>query len=781
MSVELDVDAPNTESDLRDGEYKIEKNGEKAILRLQIAGREIQMETGTIGKLAGGTILIRDGGTVLYTTACAERVSEEDLGKPTDFTPLRVDYFERSSAAGRTNQGFFKRDGRPSDREVLISRVIDRSIRPLLMGWARETQTLSWVLSYDKIHLPSTLAVLSASASMAISEIPMRQIVGCVRVAKVGDEIIINPTRDQVENGTMELVVSGTKEGIVMIEGEADFVENEILIEAIAKAQENIAVMCDAVEAFAAEIGKEKQPVYDLPSLAMDAVTEAGTELVDKALRISNKQERGKAFDQAKQAVMEQLFPSDEVPTDQEWDQADASIALKRLTIRRLRHMVENYGTRIDGREVTQVRDISIETPVLPCTHGSALFTRGTTQALATITLGDSSMQLIDPTLHGDISKSFYLQYNFPPCSIGDVGRVGSPGRREVGHGDLAQRALRPAIPPEGEFPYTIRAESLVTQSDGSSSMATVCACCLGMMDAGIPISSPVAGVAMGLLVDPTTVADEDSLILTDILGFEDALGMMDFKVAGNASGVTSLQLDIKNRGLSLGAVAKTLNMASTARTKILGEMQSVLAAPRQELAASAPKILPLKIPPAAIGKLIGPGGKTIRALIEEFGLESCDVDEDGSVKVMAIDVKQAEKARKKIEKMVSDDDKGPFVKEPYSGPMPEVGDVLEGVKILWVESYGVFVEAKPGLKALCHISELDVKRVEKISDHFKVGDTIDVKVIDINEKNQLKLSRRVLLKAANNPEKDGDPVSSPTAGTKPKPRPKRHRTKPKL
>eukprot|EP00466_Bigelowiella_natans_P012958 jgi/Bigna1/58549/fgenesh1_pm.108_\ len=742
------------------------------------------METGVIGKLAGGALTIKDGDTVLYTTACAQRAAPGEEGKPSDFTPLRVDYFERSSAAGRTNQGFFKRDGRPSDREILISRAIDRSIRPLLLGWAQETQTLSWVLSYDKQHLPSTLAVTSASAALALSEVPMRKPVACVRVAIVNDQIVINPTRVQVEAAALELVVSATKDAVVMVEGEANFLSEDIVVNAIEEAHKHIIPICDAIEAFAAHIGKEKKSLYNLPESAMDAVADVGTQLIDEALHISEKQVRGAAFDKAKTTILESLLSSqaavaaeqdadttnnsavekeeEENISSSSYDEEDLKIAIKRLTIKRLRHMVENEGKRIDGRGIFQVRDIGIETPVLPCTHGSALFTRGTTQALATITLGDSSMQLIDPTLHGDISQRFYLQYNFPPCSVGEVGRVGAPGRREVGHGDLAERALDPSMPEHSQFPYTVRAESLVTQSDGSSSMATVCACSLAMMDAGIPVKSPVAGVAMGLLVDPTTVASGESLILSDILGFEDALGMMDFKVAGNATGITSLQLDIKNFGLSIEAIRKTLLQARSARTHILDKMTEALPTTRESLAASAPKIVSLMIPPNAIGKLIGPGGKQIKSIIETYKLESCDVSDDGSVKIMAVDMNAAKEAKKKIESLVSEDDKGPYTKEAYSGPMPKVGEVLKGVKIQWIEAYGVFVEVKPGLRALCHISELDSKRVEKINDMFKVGDQIDVKVIDINEKNQLKLSRR-------------EATSKPKRG-----RPPAHRTAPK-
>lgn len=718
----------------------------------------IVIETGKIGRQASGAVTLTRGESVLYVTASRDKDAKEDI----DFLPLSVEHQERFSSAGMTSGAFNRRDGRPAEHEILTCRLIDRPIRPLIQpGWRHETQILSWVLSYDGQSSCDPLAILASSAALCVSDIPLTKPIAAVQVGMAeGEEptFILNPTHKQMETSKLHLTVAGTQDAVLMIEGAADFLPEETFIEAVKFGHEAIQVLCQGLDALSKTLGVEKYlDTIKLPPENLQArVDEVMTERVDEMLSMTgNKISQGKAMSQLSKSVVEELsgeFPEQSVAIKG---------AFKDLLSRRMFIRAKNEGLRYDGRGLKEIRRIDIETGFLPRVHGSALFTRGETQAIATATLGDSSMRQKIDKIGGMEEKRFYLQYSFPPSSVGETGRVGAPGRREVGHGNLAERALIPILPTEKEFPYSIRVESLITESNGSSSMASVCGGCLSLMDAGVPISRPVAGIAMGMLLgDKAGVSDDNAVILSDILGTEDALGTMDFKVAGDKEGISTFQLDIKCEGLTLETMQKALEQAREGRMHILGEMEKVLSKPRESLPDTVPKMLSFNIPYESIGKIIGPGGKQIRSIIEDFELEGMDVSDDGQIQMSSFNVTKMSEAQAFSLNLIGGSGNGDRKERAkYEGPEPVVGEVYTG-PIKGIHPFGVFVEilpgaedgSTPGLEGLVHVSELARERVRNCEGFMKsmAVEELTVKYLGM-EKGKIKLSRKAVLEDKSN------------------------------
>ncbi|MGR3912344.1 MAG: polyribonucleotide nucleotidyltransferase [Candidatus Rhabdochlamydia sp.] len=695
---------------------------------ISIAGKDIIFETGKLAKLAHGSVTIRCGDTILLATACRGNVPSAE----TDFFPLRVDYIEKFSSAGKTLGGFIKREGKPTEREVLISRLIDRPIRPMFEeGYVNELQLLVYVLSYDGVHVPDPLAICAASASLVISDIPLPKPVAAVRVGMLQDQFIINPTFEEMQKSQLDLILAGTEDAILMIEGYCDFLTEEQILEAVSLGHAAIQKICKGLTDWQVAIGKAKiQPELRAPSqeLMTKMIALCQSDL-ESALRIKEKQLRSAALDTIQSRVFDTLCKDEAAPESK----VLVKMAFKKLSSQIMRKMILESKIRVDGRACDQIRQISVETGLLPRTHGSALFTRGETQALAVCTLGNEQSAQRYETLEGEKSHKFYLQYSFPPCSVGEVGRMGAPGRREVGHGKLAERSLSAVLPSQEQFPYVIRLESNILESNGSSSMASVCGGCLSLMDAGVPIKKPVAGIAMGLILEKDQFA-----ILSDILGDEDALGDMDFKVAGDHEGITAFQLDIKVEGITLEIMKTALMQAKVGRTHILGEMLSVCAKPNQELSQYAPRIESMQVKPSKIGIIIGPGGKQIKAIIEESGA-SINIDDEGVVSISAVSPQAIAKAKSMIINLISE---------------VEIGKVYQG-QIVSIVAFGAFVKIfeKEGL---LHISEYDHRRINHLSEVCKVGDTVEVKVLDVNDRGQIKLSRKVLIAPSQAPQATG-------------------------
>lgn len=695
-------------------------NLQKFTTSVIVGGKEIIFETGKIARQANGSVVLKVGETVLLTTAC----SANDATPGTDFVPLRIDYQEKFSSAGKTLGGFIKREGRPTERETLVSRLIDRPIRPLFPeGYAYEVQLLSYVMSYDTIHLPDPLAICGASAALMISDIPFTKPIGAVRVGLVDGQFIINPTADEFSKSKLDLVLAGTEDAILMIEGCCDFLTEEQVLESIELGHKAIKDICHTLAKWQKEIGKPKsnKPLFLTPQEVLDEVEAIAAPLLKESLRIINKQEREEASSQVKAKVKETLLPEDKEP---KYDAFHVKSAMKSIESKYMRQMIIDSNIRCDGRHTKEIRFIDVEQALLPRTHGSSLFTRGETQSIAVCTLGSESMGLRYEDLHGEWTSKFYMQYFFPPFSVGEVGRIGSPGRREVGHGKLAERALKAILPPPDTFPYTIRLESNITESNGSSSMASVCGGCLAMMDAGVPISRPIAGIAMGLLLEK-----DKYVILSDILGIEDALGDMDFKVAGDEHGITAFQMDIKVEGITHDIMKAALHQAKEGRIHILKKMLEACPSHKKEMSTYAPRIETLQVKPSKLGTIIGPGGKMIRSIIEETGVQ-IDINDSGIVSIAANNSEGMEKAKKKILDLVAE---------------VEVGKTYQG-KITSIMPFGAFVEILPGKEGLCHISELDNSRVANIHEFVKEGDEIVVKVLEINDRGQYKLSRKATL-----------------------------------
>jgi polyribonucleotide nucleotidyltransferase len=693
---------------------------ERKKISVPVGNKEITFETGKMARQANGAVLVKCGETFVFGTACMAPNATEG----SDFLPLRVDYQEKFSAAGKTLSGFIKREGRPTERETLVSRLIDRPIRPMFEeGFYNETQVLAYVLSYDGQNSPEPLAVCAASAALVISEIPLIKPIGAVRVGMINNQFVINPTVDEQKESKLDLLIAGTEDAVLMIEGYCDFLTEEQVIQAIETGHNAIKTICHALEKWAKEVGKPKNhtTLRKLPESTIQAVESHVTEPLKQALRIKEKKKREDSQSEIKNALFKTLFPEGGSPAHKE---SDVDQAYKHVSSKIMREMILNEKIRSDGRDTKSIRPIDIEQSVLPRAHGSSLFTRGETQSLSVCTLGGSNMGQRFEYIDGEGTSRFYLQYFFPPFSVGEVGRIGSPGRREVGHGKLAERALLYTLPKPEDFPYTVRLESNIFESNGSSSMATVCGGCLSMMDAGIPIKRPVSGIAMGLILE-----EGRFVILSDILGLEDALGDMDFKVAGDKDGITAFQMDIKVEGITLEIMKAALAQAKEGRVHILEKMLAACPTPKAEMSVYAPRIETLKIKPSKIAAVIGPGGKQIRKIIEETGVE-IDINDDGIVSISSRDLDSIEKAKAIINSITAE---------------IEIGKTYRG-RVTSIQPFGLFVEVLPGKEGLCHISEYDVMRINELDSYVKIGDAISVKVLDINERGQLKLSRKATL-----------------------------------
>jgi len=695
---------------------------DKNRLSMTVAGKEIILETGKIAKQANGAVTLRCGDTIILSSACASKEPLADV----DFFPLRVDYQEKFSSAGKTLGGFIKREGRPTERETLLCRLIDRPIRPLFPnGYHNEVQIINYVLSYDSNRPPEPLAIIASSAALVISDIPFPKPLAAVRVGMINDEIVINPTVEEQKTSILDLLLAGTKDGILMIEGYCDFLPEEKVIEAIEEGHRHIIEICQNLADWRNLIGKDKAELkLSLPSdELLNEMTEKFGAKLESALTIKEKKERGEAIDAIGLEANAHFLPEE---GSGEHSPNLVKQAFKSLSSKVLRKQTLTTKIRTDGRGPSDVRPIAVETALLPRVHGSALFTRGETQSLATCTLGSESMGQRYEDLEGDKIRKFYLQYSFPPFSVGEVGRMGPPGRREVGHGKLAERALSAILPKNhDQFPYTMRVESTITECNGSSSMATVCGGCLAMMDAGVPISRPVAGIAMGLMLE-----SDNFLILSDILGLEDALGDMDFKITGDDKGITAFQMDIKVEGITSDIMRAALSQAKEGRIHILSKMLEACPKAKATLSPYAPRIESMAVKQSKIGAIIGPGGKMIRSITEETGVE-VDINDEGIVNLSSNNAESLEKAKQIILDLITE---------------IEIGKVYKGT-VTSIQPFGAFISMPGGSKdGLCHISELSPTRVNSVEDVVKKGEEIEVKVLDINAQGQIKLSRKVLL-----------------------------------
>ena len=691
-------------------------------------GRPLSIEVGRMAKQADGAALVRYGETVVLVTA----VAAKDLKLDTDFFPLTVDYQEKTFAAGKIPGGFFKREGRPSEKEILTCRLIDRSIRPLFAEGLRcETQIIATVLSADRENDPDVVAMLGTSIALHVSDIPFNGPLAGVRIGRIDGRWAMNPTQSQLEESDVDIFLSGSRDAIVMVEGGAQVVPEEEILEALFAGHEAIQPLLQIQEDIRREIGKPKRhvPLAQLDHAVARRVEDLALTKLRQALEVPEKLERYKRIAEVKSEVVPLALA--EFP-DKQKDIKGAFEELKRNVFRGL---VIQKERRIDGRGLKDVRPITCETGVLPRTHGSALFTRGETQALVVTTLGTTSDEQRVDALIGEHFKKFMLHYNFPPFSVGEVKFLRGPGRREIGHGNLAERALVPVLPAEDGFPYTIRIVAEILESNGSTSMATVCGGSLSLMDAGVPVAAPVAGIAMGLIKE-----GEHVRVLSDILGDEDHLGDMDFKVAGTADGVTSLQMDIKISGVNREVMHQALHQAKEGRLHILGIMNATLPAARTSVSGHAPRIITLRVRPEKIREIIGPGGKVIRGIIEATGVKM-DVEDDGTVTIASIDAAASQKAVEMVQRIAAE---------------AEVGRIYKGTVRKIVE-FGAFVEILPGTDGLVHISQLAPERVRKVSDVLKEGDEVMVKVLEIDKQGKIRLSRKEALE-----ETGGDSGSAP-------------------
>ncbi|MCY7781731.1 MULTISPECIES: polyribonucleotide nucleotidyltransferase [unclassified Bacillus (in: firmicutes)] len=692
---------------------------EKHVFTIDWAGRTLTVETGQLAKQANGAVMIRYGDTAVLSTATASKEP-----KPLDFFPLTVNYEERLYAVGKIPGGFIKREGRPSEKAVLASRLIDRPIRPLFAdGFRNEVQVISIVMSVDQNCSSEMAAMFGSSLALSVSDIPFEGPIAGVTVGRIDDQFIINPTVDQLEKSDINLVVAGTKDAINMVEAGADEVPEETMLEAIMFGHEEIKRLIAFQEEIVAAVGKEKSEItlFEIDEELSEKVKALAEEDLLKAIQVHEKHAREDAINEVKNAVVAKF-------EDEEHDEEtikQVKQILSKLVKNEVRRLITEEKVRPDGRGVDQIRPLSSEVGLLPRTHGSGLFTRGQTQALSVCTLGAlGDVQILDG-LGVEESKRFMHHYNFPQFSVGETGPMRGPGRREIGHGALGERALEPVIPSEKDFPYTVRLVSEVLESNGSTSQASICASTLAMMDAGVPIKAPVAGIAMGLVK-----SGEHYTVLTDIQGMEDALGDMDFKVAGTEKGVTALQMDIKIEGLSREILEEALQQAKKGRMEILNSMLATLSESRKELSQYAPKILTMAINPDKIRDVIGPSGKQINKIIEETGVK-IDIEQDGTIFISSTDESSNQKAKKIIEDLVRE---------------VVVGQLYLG-KVKRIEKFGAFVEIFSGKDGLVHISELALERVGKVEDVVKIGDEILVKVTEIDKQGRVNLSRKAVLR----------------------------------
>lgn len=682
------------------------------IAKLQIGSEELILETGKMAKQANGSVLARYGGSSVIATVCCGSEAQEGL----DFVPLSVDYNERYYAAGKIPGGFLKREARPKDKEILVSRLIDRPMRPLFYKeFGREIQVVPMTLATDQINPPDVVGMIASFAAVMISDIPFNGPVASVRMASVKGEMVVNPTFIQLEESEMDIIVAGTEDGICMVEGGGKEVSEELMLQAISQAEGEIKKICNFLKEFAAKVGKEKLgfPKAPEPLELTEQVKAEIAPLMKTALFTEGKDARHQAVRDIKNEYYEKY--KDQIPEGKEklfygiFDAVERDI---------LRNSILDDDKRCDGRKGSDIRAISCEVSMFESTHGSALFTRGETQSLGTTTLGTVFDEQIMDDIDGDRRSNFMLHYNFPPYSVGETGRLGT-GRREIGHGHLALRAVEGVLPPKDVFPYTIRVVSEILESNGSSSQATVCSASLSLLDAGVPLKKPVAGIAMGLISE-----GDRFKVLSDILGEEDHMGDMDFKVAGSEDGITAFQMDIKIPGVSVEVMTQALEQAKTGRLHILGEMNKVISEPSEQISANAPKISTFKVDQEKIGLIIGPGGKTIKSISEKSGAK-VNIEEDGTVTIFSKERKGAEMAESFIQGLIQE---------------PEVGKIYMGT-VKRIMDFGAFVEILPGKEGLCHISKITKDRLEDIRTVLKEEQEVEVRLIEVDRMGRLNLS----------------------------------------
>ncbi|MCP3852402.1 MAG: polyribonucleotide nucleotidyltransferase [Gammaproteobacteria bacterium] len=684
----------------------------------------VTIETGEIARQASGAVMVNVGGTSVFVTAVAKKEARPGA----DFFPLTIDYQEKAYAAGKIPGGFFKREGRPSENETLISRLIDRPLRPLFpKGYYNEIQVICTVVSLNPDIDPDIPAMIGASAAMSLADVPFNGPIGCCRVGYVDEAYVLNPGRELLDESELDLVVAGTDTAVLMVESEADELSEEVMLGAVMYGHEQLQTVINEIKDFVTEVGATRSEFT--PAVTdEDLVSTVNTECeaaVTEAYKISDKLERLNKLDDIRSGLISKLTGEE----DAKWSESDLSGAFYKLEKTVVRSSVIAGNPRIDGRDTKTVRPLHIRTGVLERTHGSALFTRGETQALVVTTLGTARDAQIIDALEGSYKDSFMLHYNFPPYSVGETGRVGTPKRREIGHGRLAKRGVAAVLPTVEEFPYTIRVVSEITESNGSSSMASVCGTSLSLMDAGVPISSPVAGIAMGLIKEGDGFA-----VLTDILGDEDHLGDMDFKVAGTENGVNALQMDIKIEGITKEIMEIALEQAKDARMNILGQMNAVISGANTEMSDFAPRILTIEINPDKIRDVIGKGGATIKGLSEETGC-NIDISDEGVVKISSTDNAAAQECQRRIEEITQD---------------VEVGKIYNG-RVTKIMDFGAFVTIIPGKDGLVHISQICEERVNNVTDKLTEGEFVDVKVLEIDKQGRIRLSMKAI--AADNAE----------------------------
>jgi polyribonucleotide nucleotidyltransferase len=685
----------------------------------QYGNQTVTLETGEIARQASGAVMASMGDTMVMATVVA--MKEARPGQ--DFFPLTVDYQEKTYAAGKIPGGFFKREGRPSEKEILTSRLIDRPIRPLFPdGFTNEVQVILTVMSVDPDIDPDIISMIGTSAALAISGVPFNGPIGAARVGYKDGQYLLNPTYSELADSQLDLVVAGTEKAVLMVESEAKELSEEVMLGSVMFAHEQFQTAINAIREFAKEVGTEPWD-WQAPEENTDLINKVkkmGEAKIGEAYTIADKLERQNALSEIRSEIVDALS-TDEMGED---EIQEIKNVIKKVEKKVVRGRILDGKPRIDGRDTRSVRPITIRTGVLPRVHGSALFTRGETQALVATTLGTGRDAQIIDALEGERKEPFIFHYNFPPFCVGETGRVGSPKRREIGHGRLAKRGVAAALPNMEDYPYVIRVVSEITESNGSSSMASVCGSSLSMMDAGVPLTSPVSGIAMGLVKEENKFA-----VLSDIMGDEDHLGDMDFKVAGTKNGVTALQMDIKIEGINKEIMEVALNQANEGRLHILEKMNEAISEPRQELSEFAPRIISFKINPDKIRDVIGKGGATIRALCEETGA-TIDITDDGTVKVASADNAAAQEAKRRIEQLTAE---------------VEVGMVYEG-KVAKLMDFGAFVTILPGKDGLVHISQISNERVEKVSDKLKEGETVKVKVLEVDKQGRIRLSMKALL-----------------------------------
>ena len=692
------------------------------VYKTAIGGKLLELEIGKVCELANGQVMVRYGDTVVNVTACASKEPRPDV----DFFPLSCDYEEKMYAAGKIPGGFIKREGRPSERAILCSRLMDRPLRPLFpKGFYNDVQVVATVMSIDNDCPSEIAAMIGSSVALAISDIPWDGPTGSVKIGMVDGEFVINPSVAQKELSSIDMTVSGTKEAIMMVEAGANEVPEDIMLDAIMFAHEEIKKIVEFIDQIVAEIGKPKMDIelYKVPEDIDAAVREYAVSKMREAIQTYDKMERLDNMDAVEaetKAHFEEIYPD---------NAKDIDNVLYAITKETVRSMILDEGIRPDNRKYDEIRPIWIDNGILPRTHGTGLFKRGQTQVLSIATLGLLSEKQTIDGITEQTEKRYMHHYNFPPYSVGEAGRMKSPGRREIGHGALAERAIIPVLPSEEEFPYAIRVVSEVLSSNGSTSMGSTCGSCLALMDAGVPIKAPVAGIAMGLIERVEEDGSSKFAILSDIQGMEDFLGDMDFKVTGTAKGVTAIQMDIKVHGLSREILEKALKQAREGRMHIMKEMLEVLPEPKKELSPWAPRIITIQIKPDQIRTVIGKGGETINGIIERTGVK-IDINDEGMVFIASPDAEGLEKAKKEIEMLTKD---------------PEPGEIYEG-KVTRVMNFGAFIEILPGKEGLLHISKMAKERVEKVEDVMNVGDVVTVKVTEIDSQNRINLSRKELL-----------------------------------